>query len=168
MLFYMTKKMKLTNSETHPERCVIIGWMWSLRAWCSLLSNFSCGCCKGEPDVINQDWSLPHFGGFNTCTTKSAMGVCPAVSRYFRRWKYMILLLLSVSVLAWIATFAGETVKAIQDTHRSAQTLEDNAEVLRGGMQYSWKTVMQVFSNPLPDTPPPKESCPEKSPLLRK
>ncbi|XP_038861797.1 beta-1,4-galactosyltransferase 4-like [Salvelinus namaycush] len=95
------------------------------------------------------------------------MGVCPAVSRYFRRWKYMILLLLSVSVLAWIATFVGETVKAIQDTHRSAQTLEDNAEVLRGGIQYSWKTVTQVFSNPLPDTPPPKESCPEKSPLLR-
>ncbi|CAB1315986.1 unnamed protein product [Coregonus sp. 'balchen'] len=95
------------------------------------------------------------------------MGVCPAVSRYFRRCKYMILLLLSVSVLAWIATFAGETVKANQDTHRSAQTLEDNAEVLRGGKQYSSRSVTQVFSNPLPDTPPPKKSCPEKSPLLQ-
>ncbi|XP_023843923.1 beta-1,4-galactosyltransferase 4 isoform X1 [Salvelinus sp. IW2-2015] len=95
------------------------------------------------------------------------MGVCPAVSMFFRKCKYMILLLLSVSVLAWYATFAGETVKAIQGTLLPAQTLADNTEVLSGGEGDSWRSVTQVFSNPLLDTSPSKQSCPEKSPLLQ-
>ncbi|KAL0993973.1 hypothetical protein UPYG_G00116290 [Umbra pygmaea] len=77
----------------------------------------------------------------------------------------MILLLLSISFLAWISTFAGETIKAIDNS--SAQTLDDNAEVLRGRYQYSWRSVAQLLSNSFPHTPLSKESCPEKSPLLQ-
>ncbi|XP_034149412.1 beta-1,4-galactosyltransferase 4 isoform X2 [Esox lucius] len=95
------------------------------------------------------------------------MGACTVISKFLRRCKFMILLLLSVSVLAWIATFASETVKAIQETPVSEKTADKNAEFLRGGDQYSLRSVSQVSSNPLSDTPPPKGSCPEKSPLLQ-
>ncbi|KAJ7996265.1 hypothetical protein DPEC_G00235300 [Dallia pectoralis] len=45
--------------------------------------------------------------------------------------------------------------------------LDNKAEVLRGVDQYSLRSVTQVLSNHLPDTPQPKESCPETSPLLQ-
>ncbi len=89
------------------------------------------------------------------------MGFCSPVCKILRRGKYFILLLLSLSVLAWLATFSGETVKSVQVPSATTQTLvkEDG---LRDKLS-SWT----VAPNRL-KTPPPKVECPQESPLLRK
>ncbi|XP_062309881.1 beta-1,4-galactosyltransferase 4 [Osmerus eperlanus] len=92
------------------------------------------------------------------------MRMCTSVSKFLRRGKYVLLLLLSLSVLVWIATFAGETVKAIQDPPGSSQT-KSEADVLR--IEQNSEKAIQVFSDPFPDSSPPKEDCPPKSPLLK-
>lgn len=86
------------------------------------------------------------------------MGLCPSK---LRRGKYLILLLLSLSVLAWIANFAGDTVKASQDVIISAQTVQEG--ILRSE-QNAGRVMTQVISDA--ETQPPKDECPQKSNLL--
>ncbi|XP_028839096.1 beta-1,4-galactosyltransferase 4 [Denticeps clupeoides] len=88
------------------------------------------------------------------------MGGCSAVSKVCRRAKCLLLLVLSLGVLAWISTFAGEKVKAIQDGSRS---LWKNEIGLRLHM-YLWKNRTSAVSH---RTQAPKETCPQPSPLLR-
>ncbi|KAM4620847.1 beta-1,4-galactosyltransferase 4 [Polymixia lowei] len=87
------------------------------------------------------------------------MGFCPSIFKFLRKGKYYLLLLLSVSVLAWIATFAGETVKSIQDAPVSAQTLSDR-QSLRGELNPG-RSVTELLNSPTP-----KAGCPQESPLL--
>ncbi|XP_076025012.1 beta-1,4-galactosyltransferase 4 [Genypterus blacodes] len=87
------------------------------------------------------------------------MGFCLSVCKLQRRGKFVILLLLSVSVLAWIATFSGETVKPNQVSSATAQTFI-RADILRGEPD----SKMSVTDGST--TPPPKVKCPQESPLL--
>ncbi|XP_056140570.1 beta-1,4-galactosyltransferase 4 [Lampris incognitus] len=89
------------------------------------------------------------------------MGLCPSAFKFLRRWKYFVLLLLCLSVLAWIATFAGETVKSFEDVPLTTQTV-GKGKILRGELNSEASVTEKVFSSP-----PPKVKCPEKSPLLQ-
>lgn len=71
-----------------------------------------------------------------------------------------MLLLLSLSVLAWFATFSGETVKAIQVSSATAQSLI-KGDSLRDKL-ITWTSASEHVK-----TPPPKDDCPEESPLLK-
>ncbi|XP_053187831.1 beta-1,4-galactosyltransferase 4 [Scomber japonicus] len=87
------------------------------------------------------------------------MGFCSPVCKILRRGKYFVLLLLSLSVLAWIATFSGETVKSLQVSSATTRTLVKDRDSLR-----------DKVNSPAPDrlkTPPPKVQCPQESPLLQ-
>lgn len=88
------------------------------------------------------------------------MGFCSPVCKILRRGKYFVLLLLSLSVLAWIATFSGETVKALQVSPATTRTFIKDRDNLG-----------DKVNSPAPDhlkTPPSKLQCPQESPLLRK
>ncbi|XP_042355916.1 beta-1,4-galactosyltransferase 4 [Plectropomus leopardus] len=88
------------------------------------------------------------------------MGFCLPVCKILRRGKYFVLILLSLSVLAWIATFSGETVKSGQMSSATPQTLV-KGDSLRDKLN-TW--------TPAPDhlnTLAPKVECPEESPLLQ-
>ncbi|XP_029304078.1 beta-1,4-galactosyltransferase 4 [Cottoperca gobio] len=87
------------------------------------------------------------------------MGFCAPVCKILRRGKYFVLLLVSLSVLAWIATLSGETVKSDQVSF-SPQTLvkEDS---LRDKLN-TWTAAPDRLN-----TPPPKVECPQESPLLQ-
>lgn len=89
------------------------------------------------------------------------MGFCSPVCKILRRGKYFVLLLLSLSVLAWIATFSGETVKSGQVSSATPQTLA-KGDTLRDKVN-TWTAAPDHVN-----TPAPKEECPEESPLLRK
>ncbi|KAM9788792.1 beta-1,4-galactosyltransferase 4 [Neosynchiropus ocellatus] len=86
------------------------------------------------------------------------MGLCSPVCKALRRGKYVVLLLLSVSVLVWVATFSSETVKAVigatRQTLGKAESLRDKVESL-------------TEAAALPRSPTPKAQCPQKSPLLQ-
>lgn len=86
------------------------------------------------------------------------MGLCSPVCKVLRRGKYCFLLLLSLSVLAWIATFSSETVKAAigatGPTQRNAESLRDKVESL---------TAATVPAR----APTLRADCPPESPLLQ-
>ncbi|XP_019941777.1 beta-1,4-galactosyltransferase 4 [Paralichthys olivaceus] len=88
------------------------------------------------------------------------MGCCSPVCRILRRTKYFLLLFLSLSVLAWIATFSGETVKSTQEISATTETL-GKGDTLRNKLS-SW-TATPDHAN----TPTPKGECPQESPLLQ-
>ncbi|XP_018547150.1 beta-1,4-galactosyltransferase 4 [Lates calcarifer] len=88
------------------------------------------------------------------------MGLCSPVCKILRRGKYFVLLFLSLSLLAWIATFSGETVKSAQVSPSTTQTLV-KGDSLRDKLT-SWTTAPDRLN-----TPPAKGECPEKSPLLQ-
>ncbi|XP_029925321.1 beta-1,4-galactosyltransferase 4 [Myripristis murdjan] len=87
------------------------------------------------------------------------MAFC-SVCKFLRRGKYFVLLLLVLSVLAWIATFAGETMKSVQVSPTTVQTVH-KGETLEGELN-SLRSVTD-----LQNTPAPKVKCPEESPLLQ-
>ncbi|TMS14275.1 beta-1,4-galactosyltransferase 4 [Larimichthys crocea] len=87
------------------------------------------------------------------------MGFCSPVCKLLRRGKYLILLLVSLSVLVWIAAFSGETVKSVQVSSTMTQT--SKGDLLRNKLN-SW-----TVSTDRLKTPPPRAECPEESPLLR-
>lgn len=89
------------------------------------------------------------------------MGFFPTVCKILRKGKCFIVLLLSLSVLAWIAIFSGEPVKSVLVSSATTQTLvkEDS---LRNKLT-SWTTTSDDLN-----TPPPKFECPQQSPFLRK
>lgn len=88
------------------------------------------------------------------------MGFCSPVFKILRRGKYIFLLLLSLSVLAWIATLTGETLKSGQPPFSSKQPLVQG-ESLRDKLHSMTATPQNV------NTPAPKVICPEESPLLQ-
>lgn len=87
------------------------------------------------------------------------MGVCTPVCKGLRRAKYLVLLLVSLSVLVWVGTYSSEVMKSFQVFHATAQTL------LKGDSQAD--KLWTVVPDPT-QTEPPKEECPQESPLLRK
>ncbi|XP_026184838.1 beta-1,4-galactosyltransferase 4 [Mastacembelus armatus] len=88
------------------------------------------------------------------------MGFCLPVCKILRRGKYFVLLFLSLSLLAWIATFSGETVKSIQLSSATTQSLI-RADSLTDKFK-SWTATPEDLN-----TPPPKHECPQESPLLK-
>ncbi|XP_072231381.1 beta-1,4-galactosyltransferase 4 [Leuresthes tenuis] len=84
------------------------------------------------------------------------MGIFSTVSKVVRRSKYFLLLLLSLSVLAWITNFSGETVKSILAPRATTQTFIRGDEMNSG-------TAEPDQSN----TPIEKGECPQVSPLLK-
>ncbi|XP_026227698.1 beta-1,4-galactosyltransferase 4-like [Anabas testudineus] len=88
------------------------------------------------------------------------MGLFTAVCKILRRGKYFLVLLLSLSVLAWITIFSGETVKSLLVSSATTQTFVKD-DSLRDKL--TSLTTTSDHSN----TPPPKVECPQKSPLLR-
>ncbi|KAK2828576.1 hypothetical protein Q5P01_019610 [Channa striata] len=87
------------------------------------------------------------------------MGFCLAVFKTLRKGKHFVLLLLSLSLLAWIRTFSGESLKSILVSPTTTQTLVKDD--LRDALSF-W-TVKPDHLN----TPPTKVECPQESPLLQ-
>ncbi|XP_069002605.1 beta-1,4-galactosyltransferase 4 [Embiotoca jacksoni] len=88
------------------------------------------------------------------------MGFCSPVCKTLRRGKYFVLLVLSLSVLAWITTFSGETVKFVSTYSASTQIIP-KGDGLRDKFN-SW-TAAPNRVNPTPQ----KVKCPQESPLLQ-
>lgn len=84
------------------------------------------------------------------------MGLCSVVNKGLRRSKYVVLLVLSLSVLAWIAMFPGETVKSTPSDYDTTGTFP------RAGLHF-WTTAPTHLN-----TAAQKAQCPEESLLLRK
>lgn len=84
------------------------------------------------------------------------MGLCSVVNKGLCRSKYIVLLVLSLSVLAWIAMSPGETVKSTLDDFDPTKT------VSRAGLN-SW-TIAPTHLY----TAAQKPQCPEESPFLGK
>jgi len=85
------------------------------------------------------------------------MGIFSTVSKVVRRGKYFLLLFLSLSVLAWITNFSGETVKSILAPRATTQTF------IRGDKLNSGTTEPDQLNTPIE-----KVECPQVSPLLSK
>ncbi|CAN9501430.1 unnamed protein product [Ophioblennius macclurei] len=88
------------------------------------------------------------------------MGFCSPVCKILRRSKYVVLLILSLSVLAWITAFSGETVKSILVSPATMQTLV-KVDSVRDKHHSSTEAPEDL------NTPPQKGNCPQESPLLR-
>lgn len=88
------------------------------------------------------------------------MGFCSPVCKILRRGKYFVLLILSLSVLVWIATFSGETVKSVLVSSATTQALVKEV-TLRDKLD-SWTIAPERLN-----TQPLKTECPLKSPLLQ-
>lgn len=86
------------------------------------------------------------------------MAFCPSICKILRRGKYCLLLLLSLSVLAWFATFSGNTFKSIQFSSVTPRTIikEDSLR----------EKLASTSATKDLKTLPPKPDCPEESPLL--
>lgn len=89
------------------------------------------------------------------------MGFCSPVCKVLRRGKYVLLIFISLSVLAWIATFSGETGKSVLVSPVTTQTLV-KGDSLREKLN-SWTATPDHLN-----TPPQKVKCPQESPLLSK
>lgn len=89
------------------------------------------------------------------------MGSRLAMCKILRRGKCIALLLISLSVVAWITTFSGENVKLFHVFHPVTLTL-----VKQDGTENS----VNVRTTAPDDrhTRPPKAECPHESPLLSK
>nr|XP_057943936.1 beta-1,4-galactosyltransferase 4 [Doryrhamphus excisus]XP_057943937.1 beta-1,4-galactosyltransferase 4 [Doryrhamphus excisus] len=88
------------------------------------------------------------------------MGICTSACKMLRRGKYFFLLLLCLSVLAWIAMFSGETVKSVPVSSAAPQILikgESTHDTV-----HSWTSVADKAI-----TPTPVQECPQESPLLQ-
>lgn len=87
------------------------------------------------------------------------MAPCPSLCKILRRGKYFFLIILSLSVLAWIATFSGDTFKSIQlsSTPRTA---------VKGDTLREKLSAVTAAAKNVP-TVPPRPDCPEQSPLLK-
>lgn len=88
------------------------------------------------------------------------MGFCSPVCKILRRGKYFVLIFVSLSVLAWIATFTGETLKLGQYLSATKQTSVQK-DSLRDKLQFLTAAPQNL------NTPTPKVKCPEESPLLQ-
>ncbi|KAF3706468.1 Beta-1,4-galactosyltransferase 4 [Channa argus] len=89
------------------------------------------------------------------------MGFCLAVCKSLRKGKhFVLLLLLSLSLLAWIRTFSGESVKSVMVSSATTQTLVKD-DHLRDAIAF-W-TVKPDHLNTLPT----KVECPQESQLLQ-
>lgn len=90
-----------------------------------------------------------------------AMGYCSNSRKISRKSKYVILLILVLSVLAWIAIFSREMVKPIwhypgtQQTHVKEESQRNEVD-------------LQIEAANEINTPPQKTKCPQESPLLSK
>ncbi|XP_060910754.1 beta-1,4-galactosyltransferase 4 [Labrus mixtus] len=88
------------------------------------------------------------------------MGFCSPVYKILRRGKYFVLLFVSLSVLAWIANFTGETLKSVHDPSATKQP-SVQGDSLRDKLNSLTATPQNL------NTPTPKVRCPEESPLLQ-
>ncbi|KAM9847056.1 beta-1,4-galactosyltransferase 4 isoform 1-T2 [Aulostomus maculatus] len=88
------------------------------------------------------------------------MGFCSPACKILRRGKYFLLLLLSLSVLAWITTFTGETLKSIEVSSAATKTLV-KGDNLREKVSSQTSVPDRLI------TPAPKAECPQESPLLK-
>nr|XP_020454332.1 beta-1,4-galactosyltransferase 4 [Monopterus albus] len=86
------------------------------------------------------------------------MGFHSPVCRVLRRVKCFVLLLLSLSLLAWITTFSGETLKSVQVPTDTTQALVKK-DSLKDEL-ITWTEAPDHLN-----TPPPK--CSQESPLLK-
>uniref|UniRef100_A0A8C6WKF8 Beta-1,4-galactosyltransferase n=1 Tax=Neogobius melanostomus TaxID=47308 RepID=A0A8C6WKF8_9GOBI len=88
------------------------------------------------------------------------MAPCPSICKILRRSKFFLLIFLSLSVLAWIATFSGDTFKSVQLSSVTPQTIVkgDSLREKLAAATTTAKDVPTVLSRP---------NCPKESPLLR-
>ncbi|XP_029957006.1 beta-1,4-galactosyltransferase 4 [Salarias fasciatus] len=88
------------------------------------------------------------------------MGFCSSAFKILWRTKYFVLLVLSLSVLAWITAFSGETVKSVLVSSATTQThVKGDGQ---GDKLHSRTGVPDDLN-----TPPRKVDCPKVSPLLQ-
>ncbi|XP_035999070.1 beta-1,4-galactosyltransferase 4 [Fundulus heteroclitus] len=87
------------------------------------------------------------------------MGLCTAAKKFSRRGKYVVLIGLLLSVLAWIATFSGETDKTISFNFDPTLTLV-RQDKLRDKLN-SWTRAPGHWN-----LSTEKDECPKESPLL--
>ncbi|KAJ8383641.1 hypothetical protein AAFF_G00216120 [Aldrovandia affinis] len=92
------------------------------------------------------------------------MGLCTALFKFFRKVKYLLLILLAVSVLAWIATFGNDT---LQDAPRLPETQSQVQYVVQRGEKNSKDSPVYGVSYPLTSPSPVQQPCPQPSPLLQ-
>ncbi|XP_028322686.1 beta-1,4-galactosyltransferase 4 [Gouania willdenowi] len=88
------------------------------------------------------------------------MGVCSPACKLPRRGKSCFLLILSLSLLVWIAAFSSDAVKSALVSFATAQTLV-KVETVKDQL-HSWTAVPSRIN-----TPAQKAMCPEESPLLQ-
>ncbi|CAG5874369.1 beta-1,4-galactosyltransferase 4 [Menidia menidia] len=88
------------------------------------------------------------------------MGICSTVSKALRRGKFFFLLILLLSLLAWIATFSGETVKSILAPFGTTETFV-KGDKLREKLNVLLTEPDQVIA------PTQSAECPQVSPLLK-
>ncbi|XP_015248930.1 PREDICTED: beta-1,4-galactosyltransferase 4 [Cyprinodon variegatus] len=87
------------------------------------------------------------------------MGLCTAVKKVSRRGKYLVLIGLLLSVLAWITTFSGETDKTFNVILAPSQTIVSENKLRE-------KLISQTAETSRLNISAEKEECPEESPLL--
>lgn len=91
------------------------------------------------------------------------MRLCMAVFKFFRKGKYLLLILLALSVLAWIATSGSDTV---QDALRSSGTQSNVQYIVHRGEKNS-KDAMSHDSSHRVTSSSPRQHCTQPSPLLQ-
>lgn len=89
------------------------------------------------------------------------MGYCSSARKILRKSKYVILLILVLSVLAWIAIFSREMVKPIWH-HPDTQQTHVKEESQRNEVDLQIEAANEI------NTPPQRTKCPRVSPLLSK
>lgn len=87
------------------------------------------------------------------------MGLCTAVKKVSRRGKYLVLIGLLLSVLAWITTFSGETDKTFNVILAPSQTIVSENKLRE-------KLISQTAETSRLNISAEKEECPDESPLL--
>ncbi|KAI1902689.1 hypothetical protein AGOR_G00018600 [Albula goreensis] len=92
------------------------------------------------------------------------MGICMAALKFFRKGKYLLLILLAVSILAWIATFGSDMV---QDVSRSLGTQSHVQYIASNGGEKSKESPFRGMSYPATPSSPPQQRCSLPSPFLR-
>jgi len=159
----------LGNWSPHPSPVETGFWRFSdgfspitfprLNPWLSLYL-LQCPTERKYPRLETSIYSWHFFTVWRPCSP-TAMGFCLPVCKTLRRGKYVLLLFVSLSVLAWIAALSGDTVKSALVFAPSPQTL-----IKADGLRDRPNT-----EPPAPDrveTQTPKVECPKESPLLRK
>lgn len=87
------------------------------------------------------------------------MGYCSSIRKISRKSKYVILLILVLSLLAWIAIFSRDMVKPIYPTTQQTHVKEESQRK---------EVDLQIEAANEINTPPQKTKCPQVSPLLCK